>query len=281
MLDVVGEDLVVIANTGDDIEIYDALVCPDPDLVAFWLADCIDERGWGIEGDTFDAMKRLRARGEDVWFNLGDRDLEIGLRRAESIRRGRRLTETFADLCDELGISARVLPMSDAPVRTWVQAGDQWSPFQEYMILRAAPAPIQDVEFRGADAAEPPPEALAALREARVIVIGPSNPVISIGPILAVLGDEVRAAKAPVVAISPIVGGEIVKGPTAQFMAWAGLPTDIAGIERYYAGLLDGLVGDERENCSLPVHVTETLMTGPDARKRLSEEVLAFAETLR
>ena len=138
MLDVVGDDLVVIANTGDDIEIYEAYVAPDPDLCTFWLADRIDDRGWGLRDDTFAAMDQLRELGEDVWFNLGDRDLAIGLQRARRLREGARLTEALAELGASLGVAARVVPMSDAPVRTWVLSGERWTPFQEFMKIGRA-----------------------------------------------------------------------------------------------------------------------------------------------
>jgi LPPG:FO 2-phospho-L-lactate transferase len=188
MADVAGDDLVVIANTGDDVEIYGAHVSPDPDLCTFWLADRIDERGWGLRDDTFHVMDGLRELGVEVWFNLGDRDLAIGIERARRLAEGARLTEAIAELCRALGIAARVLPMCDEPVRTRVRAHDRWRPFQEFMILGRAEGPVQDVAFDGIDAARPTPEALDAIARARAIVIGPSNPVVSIGPILAVPG---------------------------------------------------------------------------------------------
>ena len=159
MLDVVGgDDLVVVANTGDDIEIYGAHVSPDPDLVAFWLADRIDERGWGLAGDTFAVMDGLRALGVDVWFNLGDRDLAIGLERARALDDGARLTEAHARICAALGIGARVLPMSDRPVRTRVMADGSWWSLQEFLIRRRGEGPVQDVDFRHVRAAAPTPE---------------------------------------------------------------------------------------------------------------------------
>ena len=188
MLDLVGDELVVVANTGDDVEIYGAYVSPDPDLCAFWLADRIDERGWGLRDDTFNVMDGMRELGVDVWFNLGDRDLAVGLRRAELLAGGVRLTETLAELTRSLGLGARVLPMSDDPVRTWVLARGSWAPFQEFMILQRAEGPVDGVELRGAEAAKASPEVLEAIASARAVVIGPSNPVISIGPILAVPG---------------------------------------------------------------------------------------------
>jgi LPPG:FO 2-phospho-L-lactate transferase len=283
MLDVVGaEDLVVIANTGDDIEIYGAYVSPDPDLVTFWLADQIDERGWGLRGDTFNVMDGLRALGVEVWFNLGDRDLAIGLERQRALRAGRRLTEAQGDVAAALGVGARVLPMSDHPVRTHVLAHERWWPFQEFMIKAQGRGPVDDVGFRGARASPATPEALEAIANAHAIVVGPSNPVISIGPILALadLRQAISEARAPVVAVSPIVEGEVIKGPTAAFMEWAGHPLDAAGVAAMYARLIDGLVADGAAP-DVPLLQTDTLMSTPHDRARVAHETLDFALTLR
>jgi LPPG:FO 2-phospho-L-lactate transferase len=282
MLDVVGDDLVVIANTADDIEIHGAYVSPDPDLCTFWLADRIDERGWGLAGDTFAVMEQLRELGEDVWFNLGDRDLAIGLQRARRLREGARLTETLAELGAALGLGARVLPMSDAPVHSWVMTGERWTSFQEFMIRHRAEGPVDGMELRGIEAAAPPPEALEAIAAARAIVIGPSNPVISIRPILDTPGmrEALSASPAKVVAVSPVVGGAIVKGPTEAFMAWAGCELSATGVAGYYGDILDGMVSDEREAGELPVAMMDTLMSDAAARKRVARETLRFAEAL-
>jgi LPPG:FO 2-phospho-L-lactate transferase len=284
MLDVAGDDLVVIANTGDDVELYGAYVAPDPDLVTFWLADRIDGRGWGLDGDTFHVMDGLRELGVEVWFNLGDRDLAYGVRRAQLLAGGARLTEAIAELTSALGVAARVLPMADAPVRTSVLSGERWVPFQEFMVRERAAIPIDGVRFDGADAADPPPEVLAALAAARAIVVGPSNPVISIRPILSVPGmaDALRASAAPVVAISPVVGGQVLKGPTKPFLDWAGVEPTAAGIAGYYGDVLDGFVADEpMDGVDLPLLQIETLMADAAGRARVAAEVLAFAEGLR
>ena len=282
MLEEAGPELVVIANTGDDVEIHGGHVSPDPDLVTFWLADRIDERGWGLRGDTFGVMDGLRELGEDVWFNLGDRDLATGLQRARRLREGARLTEALAELGAALGLRARVLPMSDAPVRSWVMSGDRWTSFQEFMIRGRAEGPVDGMELRGIEAASPPPEALEAIAAARAIVIGPSNPVISIRPILDVPGmrDALAASPAKVVAVSPLVEGQVVKGPTEAFVAWAGFELTAAGIAGYYGELLDGMVSDEREAGGLPVAVLDTLMTDAESRRRVAHETLRFAEAL-
>jgi LPPG:FO 2-phospho-L-lactate transferase len=285
MAGVAGSDaLVTIANTADDVEVYGAHVSPDPDLVTFWLADRIDERGWGLAGDTFEVMAGLRALGRDVWFNLGDRDLAIGIERARRLAEGTRLTEAIAELGAALEAPGRVLPMCDEPVRTRVRARGAERPFQEFMILGRGEGPIEDVTFEGIEAARPTAEVLDAIARARAIVIGPSNPVVSIGPILAVPGmrEALRAAAAPVVAVSPIVGGEVLKGPTAACMEWAGRPATGAGIAALYGDLLDGLVADERlpAGAALPLLETELLMSDGAGRQRLARETLAFATAL-
>jgi LPPG:FO 2-phospho-L-lactate transferase len=279
LLDAVGEELTVIANTGDDIAIHGAHVSPDPDLVTFWLADRIDERGWGIAGDTFNVMDGLRELGEDVWFNLGDRDLAFCLRRARRLAEGARLTEAIDEQRRALNIPARVLPMCDEPVRTEVRNPAGWHGFQEFMIRERAAGPVLDVRLDGIEHARLTPEIEAALADARAVIIGPSNPVISISPILAVPGFRDALGDAPVVAVSPLVGGQVLKGPTDAFLAWAGHPLTADGIAAHYEGLIDGLVADERAG-SVPTLVTDVEMSDAAARRRVAEEVLGFAGAL-
>ncbi|HEY5344462.1 MAG TPA: 2-phospho-L-lactate transferase [Solirubrobacteraceae bacterium] len=284
MLDVVEDpaQLTVIANTGDDIEIYGAHVSPDPDLVSFWLADLIDARGWGLRDDTFAVMDALRELGHDVWFNLGDRDLAWCLERARTREQeGLRPTAALARLNRAIGIRARVLPMSDDPVRTWIRTTTGWQPFQEFMIRQRAEGIVEGLEFRGAEQAQPSAEVLAAIAGARVIVIGPSNPLASIAPILAVPGirEALLAAPAPVLAVSPIVGGEVLKGPTAAFMAFAALECSADGVADFYGDLLDGIVADENV-ARLPALQIDTRMDTAAARARLAEQVLDFATAL-
>jgi LPPG:FO 2-phospho-L-lactate transferase len=281
MLDIVGDELVVIANTGDDIEIYGAYVSPDPDLITFWLADRIDERGWGLAGDTFHVMDGLRELGVDVWFNLGDRDLAVGLERARRLAEGERLTDAHAAITSALGVRARVLPMSDRPVRTWVRADGRVLPFQEFMIRAGARGPVEDVDLRGVRSAPATDEVHEAIAGAEVIVIGPSNPVVSIGPILELTGirGALRATTAPIVAVSPFVGGEVLKGPTKQFMAFSGVSSDADGIATIYDGIIDGLIADERTE-GIPVLETDVLMADGEGRRRLAEQVLGFAHAL-
>jgi LPPG:FO 2-phospho-L-lactate transferase len=280
MLDVVGADeLVVIANTGDDSEHYGVHVSPDPDLVTYWLADMIDERGWGIDGDTWTEMDRRRAVGEEVWFNLGDRDLELCGLRTERLAAGERLTAAHAAVAAAVGVQARVLPMADEPVHTWVKAHGAWHPFQEFMIKERGEDP-EAIELRGIERASITPEVSHAIARAEAVVIGPSNPVISIGPILAVPGmrEALTASHAPVVAVSPFVGGEVLKGPTEPFCEMAGLPLGTASIEKAYAGVVDGVVTDEPG--ALPALETDTLMNSGDARRRVAAETLEFARRL-
>jgi LPPG:FO 2-phospho-L-lactate transferase len=282
MLDVLApENVTVVVNTGDDIEIYGAHVSPDPDLVSFWLADQIDERGWGLRGDTFAVMDALRELGVEVWFNLGDRDLAWCVQRARLIADGHSPTSALARLTAAIGLRARVLPMCDEQVRTHVRSGAVAYPFQEFMIRERASARIDGVELRGIEHARPTREVLAAIDGASAIVIGPSNPLISIGPILAVPGlrEALVAARAPVVAVSPIVGGEVLKGPTAGFLAFASLPCTAEGVASYYGELLDGIVADEDVG-SLPSLRVDTDMRDAERRATVAHQVLSFALAL-
>ena len=275
------DDLTVVANTGDDVDVYGVHVSPDPDLVTYWLADQIDERGWGLRDDTWRVMEALERAGRPHWFRLGDRDLAMCLVRTERLRAGETLTQAHRAVVDALGVEASVLPMSDQPVATWVTARGRSIPFQEFMIVERAEGPVEEVELRGLERARPSDAVLQAIAEAEAIVIGPSNPVISIGPILALPGmrEALRAAPAPVVAVSPFVGGRAVKGPTDAFCEQAGIERSADGIARAYADLLDALVADEAAD-GLPGLVTDTLMDTPVDRARLAREVVGFAASL-
>jgi LPPG:FO 2-phospho-L-lactate transferase len=283
MADVIDpQRLAAIVNTGDDIEIYGAHVSPDPDLVSFWLADLIDERGWGLDGDTFAVMDALRELGNDVLFNLGDRDLAWCVERARMLAEGLSPTAALQRLNAMIGVRVRVLPMSDDPVRTWVRGSEGWRSFQEFMIRDRAAGLVEGLEFRGAEQAAPTEQVLAAIAGARTIVIGPSNPLASIAPILAVPGvhEALAQADAPVLAVSPIVGGEVLKGPTASFMAFAALECNANGIADFYGELLDGIVTDENVGDRLPTLQTDTRMDDAEARKRLAAQTLDFAKAL-
>jgi LPPG:FO 2-phospho-L-lactate transferase len=275
------DDLTVVVNTGDDVDVYGVHVSPDPDLVTYWLADQIDDRGWGLRDDSWQVMEALERAGRPHWFRLGDRDLAMCLVRTERLRAGETLTQAHRAVVDALGVEASVLPMSDQPVSTCVTARGRSIPFQEFMIVERAAGPVDAVELRGLERARPSDAVLQAIAEAEAIVIGPSNPVISIGPILALPGmrEALRAAPAPVVAVSPFVGGRAVQGPTDAFCEQAGIERSAHGIARAYADVLDGLVADEAAK-GLPELVTDTLMDTPGDRARLAREVLGFAASL-
>jgi len=277
----VAAELTVVANTADDVEVYGVHVSPDPDLVTYWLADAIDERGWGLRDDTWKVMEALEATGAPHWFRLGDRDLASCLVRTERLRAGASLTEAQAAVTAALGARARVLPMSDEPVTTWVGARGRTVPFQEFMIVGHAEGPVESVELRGLDVARPSAAVLDAIATADAIVIGPSNPVISIGPILALPGISaaLREAAAPVVAVSPFVGGRTLKGPTDDFCHFAGIETNAAGIAKAYGDVLDGIVADEQV-AGIDCLVTDTLMGSLEQRVALATNTLDFAAKL-
>jgi LPPG:FO 2-phospho-L-lactate transferase len=287
MQEEIGGDLSVIANTGDDIEILGVHVSPDPDLVTYWLSGEIDvERGWGIRDDTFTVFERLSRLGAPDWFALSDRDLATCLYRRQFLEEGGRQTDAQAQIASALGVEARVLPMSDARVRTKVLTDAGRRGLQEYLVLDRGEPEVRGVELEGIAEAEPTPEVLAALRDAEAIVVGPSNPVLSIGPILAVPGmrEAIAASTAPVVAVSPYVAGEVVKGPTERFMAAVGRPSTAAGVASLYAGLIDAMVVDEADPdpppVEIPTQAAPTLMDSGAARVRLARIVLDFAVSL-
>ena len=270
-------DVAVIANTGDDIEIYGVHVSPDPDLVTWWLAGIIDERGWGIAGDTFEQMERE----ENPWFRLGDRDLELCRLRTDALRTSR-LTEAHAKVVEAVGVRHRVLPMSDEPVRTHVRTPKGLRSLQEFLIVDGAGGPIEEVALEGIDTARPTPEVAEAIATADAIVIGPSNPVISIGPILAVPGIRaaLREAPAPVIAVSPFVGGHAIKGPTEDFCLSAGIELSAQGVAEHYRDVIDAVVADEPVE-GVPALVTDTLMADAAGREKLARKILDFAESGR
>ncbi|MEI2700834.1 MAG: 2-phospho-L-lactate transferase CofD family protein [Baekduia sp.] len=283
MQDVIGDRLTVIANTGDDIVIHGGHVSPDPDLCVFWLAGRIDARGWGLEGDSFEAMAELRGAGEEVWFDLGDEDLALCRARGARLAAGERLTTCLLDQGRSYGTSATVLPMSDDPVRTVIVSGKRRIGLQEFLIRERGASPIDHVEYEGSASATATTEVLAAIAGAGLIVIGPSNPVLSIGPILAVgaIADAIARSPAPVVAVSPIVGGRVLKGPTAACMEAIGLPATGSGVATHYGQLLDALVSDEPVDREMPTLICPTDLGDSRSRRTVAEAVLGFAATLR
>lgn len=286
--DLVGEELTVIANTGDDADLLGVHISPDPDLITYWLCGEIDqERGWGVRGEGFEVAERLHGLGEPDWFGLGDRDLATCLRRRRLLDGGARQTEAQLEIAGALGARARVLPMCDEPVRTRVRTAGGWMSLQEYMVRERAEPEIEEVAFEGVERASPSAEVLGALAEADAIAIGPSNPVISIGPILALPGmrEALSRAPAPVVAVSPFVGGEALKGPTEKCMHAADMKPSSEGVATLYEEVADGLVVDEGDpappRTHIPTLAIPTLMNDAASRRTVAERTLEFAGELR
>ena len=288
----VGSELAVVVNTGDDLERHGLVVWPDHDTVLYTLAGLDDrEQGWGIRGESWAVSAQLEVYGEETWFRLGDRDLAAHIVRTARLRAGARPTEVALGLQRALGLAARILPMADEPIRTEVLTDDVWLEFQEYFVHRHQEPTVREVRFGGIEAARPTPEVLAALADARLVLVAPSNPIVSVGPILAVPGmlgalAAARSRGVPIVALSGIVGGRALKGPADRMLASLGREASALGVARGYAGLIDGFVIDrvDAEQAStiealgLRVLVTDTLMTDDPARARVAAEMLAFAE---
>lgn len=286
------EELLVVANTGDDFEHFGLLVCPDIDTVTYTLAGMSNlETGWGRAGESWNAMEALAQLGGETWFRLGDRDLALHLERTRRIAAGETLSTITADIARRLGIRAAIAPMSDQPVRTIVETPDGPLPFQHYFVREQCRPRVTGFRFEGAKSARPAPALTEALeRGVSGVVICPSNPFISIDPILAVPGvrQALRHNGAPVVAVSPIVGGRAIKGPTAKMMTELGLASGAAEVAEHYRGLIDGFVLDRSdaesaaavERLGVAVLVTGTVMQSLDDKTRLAEETLAFARSL-
>ena len=286
-----GADLTVVVNTGDDLELYGLAIWPDFDTVAYTLGGLDDEiRGWGLRDETWIVMERLAALGDEAWFRLGDRDLATHLWRTDRLRSGVRPTDVARELGAALGLAPVVLPMADEPVRTEVLTDDGWLEFQEYFVHRHQAPEVREVRFRGVETARATPEVLAAVAAADVLVIAPSNPIVSIGPILALPGmaaalADVRGRGVPIVAVSGIVGGKALKGPADRMLASLGHESSALGVARVYADLatvfvLDGTdagsAGSIAELGLRPV-VADTIMIDDAARARVAGEVLRAA----
>jgi LPPG:FO 2-phospho-L-lactate transferase len=286
-----GETLTVVVNTADDLEVSGLAVWPDHDTVMYTLASLDDEeRGWGLRGETWKVMDGLEAlTGERPWFQLGDRDLATHLWRTERLLAGLRPTEVAAGLRERLGFGPTILPMSDGPVRTQVRTDEGWLAFQEYFVHRHQAPEVHEVRFDGIDAARPTAEVLAALATADVVVIAPSNPIVSIGPILALPGmrEALAAARGrgvPVVAVSGIVGGVALKGPADRMLLSLGHESSAVGVARLLAGVATDLVIDRVDAgladavaaTGLRVHVLDTIMGGDAGRARFAAALLAL-----
>jgi len=279
--------LMVVAKTGDDFEHLGLAISPDIDTLLYTLAGLDNpELGWGRRDETWTFMKALESLGGETWFNLGDGDLATHVERTRRLAAGESLSQIADDFRRRLGISARLLPMSDDRVRTRLRTAEGWLDFQDYFVRQRCRPVVREIAFAGADQARPQPNFLAALadKNLRAVVICPSNPFISIDPILSLPGihEALRACQAPVVAVSPIIGGKAVKGPTAKMMAELGLPVDAAAVARHYGELLDHYVADETDaneigDLGLPVTVTRTFMLSLEDREALARVVLEAA----
>ena len=285
--DVIADELTVVANTADDVEVHGLLVSPDPDLCTYWLAGQIDEqRGWGIRDDSFTVAERLELLGAPGWFSLSDRDLATCLYRTHFLSEGGTLTAAQAQIARALGVAARVLPMCDERVSTRVLTAAGWRGLQEFLILDHGEGAIEAVELTGIEHAEATAQVREAIAAADAIVIGPSNPVISVGPILATRGirEAIAASPAPVVAVSPLVAGRSVKGPTEEFLRAVGRPVDAGGVASLYTGLLDGMVVDDEDPGPAPEGIAvlsrPTLMSDARTRRELGQATLEFAREL-
>jgi LPPG:FO 2-phospho-L-lactate transferase len=285
----VGADLTVVVNTGDDCWRHGLLVMPDHDTVLYNLAGIEQvEWGWGIEGDTHATMTQLGVYGEETWFSLGDRDLALHIVRTARLRAGARLTEACLGAQRSLGITARILPMSDDPVATEVRTPEGWLEFQEYFVHQRQAPDVLELRFAGIETAAPTAEVLAAFTDAEAIVIAPSNPLVSVAPVLDVPGmrDSIAAARAggvPVAAVSPIIGGKALKGPADRMLAALGHESSALGVARLYGDLVDTFVLDTEDADAAPAVealglrpvVTDTIMRDDASRARLAADVLA------
>jgi len=287
---VIGDRLTVVVNTADDTERHGLLVCADHDTVMYTLAGLENpELGWGLAGDSWVVMGALERYGEEGWFRLGDLDLATHIVRTERLRRGERLTDICRHLQARLGVVATILPMVDEPVRTQVRTDDGWLDFQDYFVrLRQAPE-VHEVRFVGIENAQPTAEVLAAIAAAEVVVIAPSNPIVSVGPILAVPGMSealatARAGGTRIVAVSGIVGGKALKGPADRMLASLGHEPTALGVARLYAGLADTFVLDTVdaglapavEALGIRAVVMDTIMTDDASRAGLAAAILGL-----
>ena len=282
----VNHSLTVVVNIGDDFEHLGLRICPDLDTVTYTLAGLAHpETGWGLAGETWHAIEMLDRYGGATWFRLGDHDLGMHLFRTGELKQGRRLTEVVAQACSRLGVAARVLPASDAPVQTMMETDQGTLAFQEYFVQRRCAPVVRRIRFEGVEAAQPTAEALAAIDDADLVVLCPSNPLVSINPILA-LGDlRERVKRRRVIGVSPLIGGQAVKGPAAKMLRELGYESSSLSVARQYADVLDMFVIDtvdaeQRESIEalgIRVWVTDTLMKAVEDRVRLAREAIGFA----
>lgn len=285
------QSLAIVVNTADDFVHLGLHISPDIDSVLYALADLNDpKRGWGIAGESWSFMSALERLGAETWFKLGDRDLATHVLRTQMLAQGRKASDVTAELAQRLGLAHKVAPMSDDPVRSVVETDEGALAFQDYFVRRQCQPVFRDVRFEGAETAEPSTTLRAALAQADAIVITPSNPFVSIDPILALRGVAEALARwqGPIVAVSPIVGGDAVKGPLAKMLRERGLEPSALAIARHYGRLVDGWVIDQKDRASATaiealgcrVHVCDTMMRTLDDKIRLAHETLDFAHAL-
>jgi LPPG:FO 2-phospho-L-lactate transferase len=280
------EQLTIIVNTGDDLLWWGLYVSPDLDSITYALSGMLSrERGWGVKGDTFFCLQHMGQLGQPIWFHAGDRDLAVHILRSKLLAEGKTLSEVTSEICDKLGVAAKILPMSNSRVETRVGTPLGELSFEEYFVQRWYQDPVESVRFAGAADAEPSPGVLEAIANADMVLVAPSNPVTSIGPILAVPGirEALHKSKGKIAAVSPIVAGEAVAGPAGILMSSQGLPVSVAGIAQAYHDFLDMLVIDVRDaqaaddltKTGLRVHVTKTIMRTSEDKADLAAAVLA------
>ena len=280
------QELTIIVNTGDDLLWWGLYVSPDIDSITYVMAGLLSrERGWGVKGDTFYCLQEMAQLGQPVWFQTGDRDLAVHILRSKLLAEGKALSEVTAEICEKLGVKACILPMSNSRIETRVGTPAGELSFEEYFVQRWYQDPVQSIRFAGAADAEPAPGVIDAILNADIVLLAPSNPVTSIGPILAVPGvrDALQRTNGKIAAVSPIIAGEAVAGPAGILMASQGLEVSVDGIAQAYHDVLDMLVIDVRDEKSaeplqkngLRVHVTKTLMRTSEDRTELANSVLS------
>ena len=272
-------------NTGDDIELYGLHISPDVDIVTYTLAEIVEEdKGWGIRGDTFHCLQMLGTYGYETWFNLGDRDFATHLHRTSLMKKGLELSEATAEIRQDLGLKIRILPMTDDRFETWIKTDSGSMHFQEYLVRRGARDTVLDVKFVGAETAKPAPQAIETILDSRLVIVCPSNPIVSIGTILCIKGvrDALIRSKARKIAISPIVAGGPIKGPADKLMRGLGLEVSPCAVAHLYRDFLDTFVLDEAdqqekpriEELGIKVVVTNTIMRNLEDKVRLANTVL-------
>ena len=279
------EDLSCVVNTGDDMVLHGLHISPDLDIITYTLAGIVDsDKGWGVAQDTFSCFETLRSLGLDEWFRLGDKDLATHIYRSELMRSGLPLSEATTTLCRSLGVRSEILPMSNDNFETWVQTDSGWMHFEEYYVRRGCRDEVRHVQFRGADNAQAAPGVLKALRDSNLVIVAPSNPIVSIGTILSVEGirETLQRRDKPIVAISPIVAGSPLKGPADKFMVHQGVEVSPKGVARLYEDFLDRLILDYADkkliedimSMGIEAIAANTVMKTLEDKVRLAETVL-------